>query len=486
MGPAGKQGSFRLLFVRLLFFGVMFVAVRFMYGAIVLGEKCDALDFCFFSQPQTESSSMAGENSSPNPVWSTRKWRRTVFYYSAIFQDLLNNEFLSNTSKSLCMDAETGQEVLALKEIGVVDAVGVSKKKSLPLVVAGNLFGLPFDNSTFDFIFCGHHTIERSPRPANLAMEITRTLKSDGFLVVHTSSAGDSYSYNSFLNLFPGFVLQRNRETRGLDNSPAREIILQKSEEQNSEEDPSTFECVMPEYKSKLLQSVEPLIEEEPLKPWITLKKNAKNIKYLSSMVDINFKTRYVYIDVGARSYGSSIVSWFKKQYPKQNKTFEIYAIEADQTFYKEYESKKGVNLVKFAAWVRNETLSFEVNGGEGRRGMGRVVPAASSAVGSDQTRVVDEIQGLDFAGWLKSVVSVTDYVVMKMDIEGAEFDVLPRLIETGAICLIDELFLECHYNRWQKCCPGKRSPKYQNTYGQCFDLFSKLRGSGVLVHQWW
>ncbi|KAJ8466716.1 hypothetical protein OPV22_029268 [Ensete ventricosum] len=45
----------------------------------------------------------------------------------------------------------------------------------------------------------------------------------------------------------------------------------------------------------------------------------------------------------------------------------------------------------------------------------------------------------------------------------------------------VPRLFLECHYNRWQRCCPGQRSPKYHNTYGECLKL-----ESGVLVHQWW
>ncbi|TKY47215.1 hypothetical protein E2542_SST29274 [Spatholobus suberectus] len=67
------------------------------------------------------------------------------------------------------------------------------------------------------------------------------------------------------------------------------------------------------------------------------------------------------------------------------------------------------------------------------------------------------------------------------MDVEGTEFHLIPRLIQTGAICLIDELFLECHYNRWQRCCPGQRSAKYQKTYSQCLDLLTSLRNYGVL-----
>jgi hypothetical protein len=98
----------------------------------------------------------------------------------------------------------------------------------------------------------------------------------------------------------------------------------------------------------------------------------------------------------------------------------------------------------------------------------------------------VNEIEGFDFAEWLKNTVTEKDFVVMKMDVEGTEFDLIPRLFETGAICLIDEIFLECHYNRWQRCCPGQRSSKYEKTYGQCLDLFTSLRDRGVLVHQWW
>ncbi|KAK7815898.1 hypothetical protein CFP56_001049 [Quercus suber] len=90
-------------------------------------------------------------------------------------------------------------------------------------------------------------------------------------------------------------------------------------------------------FKCEIIRNAEPLIQEEPLKPWLTLKRNINNIKFQTSSVEISFKNRNVYVDVGAWSYSSSIVSWFKKKYPKKNKTFEIYAIEADKTFHEEY-----------------------------------------------------------------------------------------------------------------------------------------------------
>lgn len=500
--------------VRALMFGVFVIVVRFAYIVTISGEACNLGDFCFFSLPENLNFVIAGagpgasaiagnevvRSSSRGPapdLYTSKDWIRATQFYSSVFQDLIAEGYLSTDSKSLCVETVTGQDVFALREIGVKDSIGIWKKASRPLVIKGEAHAIPFDDSTFDFIFSGGGRLDKSPRPLDFAAEISRTLKPEGFAVVHVA-AKDTYSFNSFLDLFNSCQLVKTRDIDGLDSSMSsiREIIMRKDSEFDGhrEREPggdSENKCSVPGYKLDLVRNAEPLIAEEPLKPWITLKKNIQNIKYLPSTADISFKRRYVYVDVGARSYGSSIGSWFRKQYPKQNKTFDIYAIEADRIFHDEYKTKKRVELLPYAAWVRNETLSFEINHDPGKevkdkgRGMGRIQPAKSYSDGGFDGEV-DQIQGFDFAEWLKNTVTERDFVVMKMDVEGTEFDLIPRLVETGAICLIDEIFLECHYNRWQRCCPGQRSSKYEKTYGQCLDLFTSLRQSGVLVHQWW
>ncbi|KAJ6822884.1 uncharacterized protein M6B38_385580 [Iris pallida] len=497
MDSPAKPGLLRPLLRRLLLLGVLVLAVRFAYVVSINGGSCSDTDFCFFSSvPPAAGTAFLRRDSSVPAAWRSHDWRKAVDYYSSVFQDLVVDGFLSPSSKSLCSATVSGQEVLALKEIGVPDSVGVSKNPSPPLVVsAGDPFRLPFVNTSFDFVFAGR-SIDASSRPSDLASELVRVLRADGFLVVLTTSAADPYSLGSLQDLFPRCRKVRLREINGPASSdhPLREIVFQKvaHREEEQDDDGSVNKCSVPEHKLQLVQSAEPLIPEEPLKPWITLKKNIKTIKYLPSVVEINFKRRYVYIDVGARSYGSSIGSWFKKHYPKQNHTFEIFAIEADKEFHKDYVSRKGIKLLPYAAWIRNESLSFEVNHNSdpksdesSGKGMGRICPSGHPMDGKSSGDL-HTIPGIDFAEWVKSTVSKDDFVVMKMDVEGTEFDLIPRLFETGAICLIDELFLECHYNRWQRCCPGVRSPKYENTYGQCLELFTSLRDSGVLVHQWW
>ncbi|KZV17155.1 hypothetical protein F511_29462 [Dorcoceras hygrometricum] len=517
----GKRSILRNILVRLFLFCVFIVALRFAYVVTVRGDSCDFGDFCFFSLPEDFNIVASGDQVADSDVvltsretvpstsknipylWTTEGFQKAVNFYSTIFQDLVSEGFLSYSSKSLCVETPTGADVFALRENGVDDSIGVFKKPSKPLVVSGEGVRQPFADEVFDFVFCGGGVVEKSMRSGDFAAEIGRTLKPEGFLVVHTA-AKDKYSFASFLDLFNCCKLVKTEDIRGHDPNMlfVRQIVMKKAGK-NLDTGRSSLpgmqdsggkavdNCFVSNYKKELIQKAEPLIDKEPLKPWIALKENLRNIKYLSSMVDISFKRRYVYIDVGARSYGSSIVSWFKKQYPKQNKTFDIYAIEADKSFHDEYKYKKGVTLLPYAAWIRNETLSFEINQdpshkeAEKGRGMGRILPVQPSS-DSRSSHQVDEIQGFDFADWLKNTVSENDYVVMKMDVEGTEFDLIPKLFETGAICLIDEIFLECHYNRWQRCCVGERTTKYQKTYGECLKLFTSLRKSGVLVHQWW
>ncbi|VVB12817.1 unnamed protein product [Arabis nemorensis] len=506
----GKPSFLRNIMVRVLLFGVLIIVVRFAYVVTITGESCNRGDFCFFSLPENLNFVISGAGSGASAIdairstavgspgddlYTSRDWIKAVQFYSSIFQDLIADGYLSPESKTLCVETAFGQEVFSLREIGVKNSVGISKKAFRPLVVRGEGHAIPFEINTFDFVFSGGGRLGKSLKQLEFAEEITRTLKPEGFAVVHVG-ATDTYSFNSFLDLFNSCKLVKMRDIDGFDSSMPhiREFVIQKySEIDVHHRKNSGGKCWIPGYKRDLVRDAEPILKEEPLKPWITLKRNIKNIKYLPSMVDIRFKSRYVYVDVGARSYGSSIGSWFKKEYPKQNKTFDVFAIEADKTFYEEYKIKKKVQLLPYAAWVRNETLSFEINHDPGKeveakakgRGMGRIQPVIKNS-GDDSAGEVNLIQGFDFADWLKKNVRERDFVVMKMDVEGTEFDLIPRLIKTGAICLIDELFLECHYNRWQRCCPGQRSQKYNKTYNQCLELFTSLRQSGVLVHQWW
>ena len=107
--------------------------------------------------------------------------------------------------------------VLALKEIGVVDSIGIFKKLSPPLIIQGEGRKHPFLGDFFDFEFSGKGGLEESVKPAEFASEICRTLRPGGFLAAHTTTR-DSYTFNSFLELFNCCELIGTREINGVDS----------------------------------------------------------------------------------------------------------------------------------------------------------------------------------------------------------------------------------------------------------------------------
>ena len=61
------------------------------------------------------------------------------------------------------------------------------------------------------------------------------------------------------------------------------------------------------------------------------------------------------------------------------------------------------------------------------------------------------EVETIDFSDWLARTINRDDYVVCKMDVEGAEFDVLEHLLEARQMDLIDVLLVEWHVSRFPK-----------------------------------
>jgi hypothetical protein len=85
----------------------------------------------------------------------------------------------------------------------------------------------------------------------------------------------------------------------------------------------------------------------------------------------------------------------------------------------------------------------------------------------------------IDFIEFLQRRVASSDFVVIKMDVEGEEWNLLPRLLQTGTAPLIDELFVECHH-RETPSLPGLR-----HSWNDCLSLFRNLSAAGVWMHEW-
>ena len=157
---------------------------------------------------------------------------------------------------------------------------------------------------------------------------------------------------------------------------------------------------------------------------------------------------RFIYIDMGAEHYPSSMGNWFRHRYPNHD-AFQLIALEADPFKNglkggKSWRSHREVEMLKFAAWTSNTTVEFLSEGfgahmtgdqnltGEIQRG-NRV--DLRKFGDPKQTKHLVQVQTLDVADLLHRRVTPRDYVVVKMDVS---YPVCPRLIVASAIvCLM-------------------------------------------------
>lgn len=62
-------------------------------------------------------------------------------------------------------------------------------------------------------------------------------------------------------------------------------------------------------------------------------------------------------------------------------------------------------------------------------------------------------VAAVDLAGWLRAHFSEADFLVLKMDVEGAEHDVIHRLVELNATRIVDVFLWECHPRTGRPAC---------------------------------
>ena len=83
------------------------------------------------------------------------------------------------------------------------------------------------------------------------------------------------------------------------------------------------------------------------------------------------------------------------------------------------------------------------------------------------------KVESLDLSQWIVDNFSKDDYIVLKMDIEGSEYEILPKMIKDGSINYINAAFIEWH--DWVM-------PDYFNTTS---GLVNSLRQANVQLGGW-
>lgn len=177
-----------------------------------------------------------------------------------------------------------------------------------------------------------------------------------------------------------------------------------------------------------------------------------------------------VFIDLGAYN-GDSVEefrNWRKIAFPDKQDWF-IRAFDPNPQFLDKWETIKDASTVfaNAAAWTQNGKMQFSIEDSD--------TPLGSSLMKSKNTYARGkkiEVVTFDFSSYLKSFKN--DFMVVKMDIEGAEFPVLDKMIKDGTHTIPDWLLVEFHPNKVAEFTTKDKD-----------DLIKKLKSDGVNILEW-
>jgi len=127
--------------------------------------------------------------------WLGEEWELKVSGFKGEFSKFGN--ILNSETKALCVGARTGQEVVALNEMGIVDAIGIDIIPHEPSVIHGDMHNLDFEDETFDFVYT--NVIDHSIDPSKMMAEMERVLKVGGYLFLQCQVGIDQDEYTEFV-----------------------------------------------------------------------------------------------------------------------------------------------------------------------------------------------------------------------------------------------------------------------------------------------
>lgn len=152
----------------------------------------------------------------------------------------------------------------------------------------------------------------------------------------------------------------------------------------------------------------------------------------------------------------------------KDASEYEIFSFEADKDL-NEYCG----DLINKAVWIENTQKTFYKFWIDGGSSLSKTrADILQQTKPNYYPREEITVECFDIRDFIKSNFSKEDLVILKMDIEGAEYDVLPHLLEDG-IDYISALFIEWH---------GHRLGLPQSV---TLDLIEKIRDFNIPVYNW-
>ena len=148
------------------------------------------------------------------------------------------------------------------------------------------------------------------------------------------------------------------------------------------------------------------------------------------------------FIDLGGHD-GCSIRK-FKKVYDT-NDEYSCITFEANKIYSKYYSNLKNHILIDKAAYIYDGKIEMNMDRNHGGFGSSIIKEKNDRTPGQLDRKNPDLVDCINFSQWIKNNFNEKDYILVKMDIEGSEYDILEKMIEDDTIKYINKLYIEWH-----------------------------------------
>jgi len=158
---------------------------------------------------------------------------------------------------------------------------------------------------------------------------------------------------------------------------------------------------------------------------------------------------RKVFLDCGA--FDGCSVRMFLDTHPEADQ-FEIFSFEPNPHLAK-YHPVPPSKFINRAVWVRSGKITFFAHGSGGGSTLIKVKSERNNRKAQKRPSLFDvgeaiEIRCINLSKWIKKHFKPDNYIILKMDIEGAEYEILDRMIKDKTLSYIDILYCEFHRRR--------------------------------------
>lgn len=157
--------------------------------------------------------------------------------------------------------------------------------------------------------------------------------------------------------------------------------------------------------------------------------------------------SRKLYLDLGANN-GLTV-----RAFLESDPDFSVVAFEPNPELARSLRSVyaspgDNVHIMEYAVWIADGVTRFFLGSDSDQSSTVLEGKAQTKRWRVDYSNSIT-VQTIDFDRWLRENISEQDYVIAKMDIEGAEYKVLQRMMLSGSLKLLDEIRVEWHWQRY-------------------------------------